>query len=125
MVDELVQRGYRVTWLTHGHLPRRPDYPSGRVGFLSRWSIRGHWHYLRSNLVLYTHGLYGFAKPVPGKVVVNLWHGMPVKQIGIPDGQPAMSASFSVATCSEVSRRTHARVGGSRRPHSRHRPPSK
>ena len=98
-VVDAVQRGYRVTWLTHGQSPRRPGYPPGRVVFLSRWSIRGHWHYLRSNLVLYTHGLYGFAKPVPGKVVVNLWHGMPVKQIGIPDGQPAMSANFSVATC--------------------------
>ncbi|WP_297344289.1 CDP-glycerol glycerophosphotransferase family protein [Amnibacterium sp.] len=50
----------------------------------ARLSVKGLWRYLRAEIVFYTHGLYGDPAPVPGQVIVNLWHGDGVKVNGFP-----------------------------------------
>jgi CDP-glycerol glycerophosphotransferase (TagB/SpsB family) len=99
VLQRLAERGVPAYWLYdrpgQADMARLPDLG---VQSLSRWSFRAQWVYLRSAYVFYTHGLYGYARIPKAKVVVNLWHGMPVKRIGRPDGRQAMAATYTCAT---------------------------
>ena len=53
--------------------------------FVKRDSLQGAWYYLRSKYVFFTHGLYAGSEISKHHVVVNLWHGMPLKNIGLMD----------------------------------------
>jgi CDP-glycerol glycerophosphotransferase (TagB/SpsB family) len=57
-----------------------------RLRIIRKTRMAAVWAYWRSRHVLFTHGLYGFWPTPPGQVVVNLWHGMPLKRIwrGLP-----------------------------------------
>lgn len=46
-------------------------------------SLTGVFYYLRSKYIFYTHGLYRGSKFSSKKIIVNLWHGMPIKDIGL------------------------------------------
>ncbi|MET4003020.1 CDP-glycerol glycerophosphotransferase [Arthrobacter sp. UYCu511] len=52
-----------------------------RVRLMKKNSAKGVYSYLTSQLVLFTHGLFGSIEPVIGKqIYVNLWHGDGIKQ---------------------------------------------
>lgn len=59
-----------------------------RVKIAHRYSVRGVWLYHRSRYVLFTHGCFSAWRPSGRQVVVNVWHGMPLKRIGLLDGKP-------------------------------------
>jgi len=42
---------------------------------VAKRSVVGVWSFLTAEAVFFTHGLFGYPKPVPNKVLVNLWHG--------------------------------------------------
>lgn len=51
-----------------------------------RWSLRGIWWQLRAKVAVICVDLRDLAAPlVRGAVVVNLWHGIPLKRIGADD----------------------------------------
>lgn len=65
----------RVVWLRepdgpHAELPTHP-----RLAVVDKASVPGLWAYLRSEVVFFTHGLYGSPRPSARKPLVNLWHG--------------------------------------------------
>lgn len=65
----------RVVWLReptgpHASLPAHP-----RLVVVDKASLAGLWAYLRSEVVFFTHGLYGSPRPSHRKPLVNLWHG--------------------------------------------------
>jgi CDP-glycerol glycerophosphotransferase (TagB/SpsB family) len=73
-----------------GHVPTR---------FLRLRSLNGIWTYLRAGFVFYTHGaLFNYAPP-RRKLVINLWHGMPIKKIwkGVPGSMLPLS-TFLIST---------------------------
>lgn len=48
-----------------------------------RRSLRGYWLHLRSRWIFHTHGIYRMCTAaLRGRVVVCLWHGMPIKCVG-------------------------------------------
>ncbi|MCE7639650.1 CDP-glycerol glycerophosphotransferase family protein [Vibrio fluvialis] len=51
-------------------------------------SLLALYHILTASEVYYTHGLFDFFRPISKEkqFVVNLWHGMPLKNIGLLDG---------------------------------------
>ncbi len=53
-------------------------HPKG-VRFVS--PLRGVWHFFTSRYFFYSFGKYP-VKPAPNQMVVNLWHGSPLKKIG-------------------------------------------
>jgi CDP-glycerol glycerophosphotransferase len=74
-----------------------------------RSSIAGVWSFLRSNIVFYTHILYGSRLPSPeSQAVINLWHGVALK--GIWRNDPACSRRWNsgvpwatkIVSCSDV-----------------------
>lgn len=54
---------------------------SHRVQMIPKQSLRGIWNYLRARYVFFTHGLYNGVSIPENHIVVNLWHGMPLKSI--------------------------------------------
>jgi CDP-glycerol glycerophosphotransferase (TagB/SpsB family) len=50
--------------------------------FTKKNSIKGLYYYFRSKYVFYTHGMYPGVKIPKNHIVVNLWHGMPLKNFG-------------------------------------------
>ncbi len=55
---------------------------SRQVVIADKRSMRGFVLFLMSHVVFHTHGVYPFVRSSHRRVVVNLWHGMPIKQIG-------------------------------------------
>lgn len=57
-----------------------------KVSILARRSLKGVISMIRARLIFHTHGLALFACRRRGQTIVNLWHGMPLKTIGIFSG---------------------------------------
>lgn len=89
----------QIHWLVHqdpapfAQWQQRRGLGKSRIHFSHLYSLRGIWAYFRASYVFYTHGaLFNYAPP-PGKLVVNLWHGMPIKKIwrGVPGSELPLS----------------------------------
>ena len=66
-------------------------------------SISGFFHYFTGSIIFHTHGLYNFLGLIPNQKKVNLWHGMPIKNIGYldnPNSKNVQVSNFHVATSS-------------------------
>jgi CDP-glycerol glycerophosphotransferase (TagB/SpsB family) len=50
-------------------------------------SFRGIWYYHRAKTILFTHGLFSRWAPHDWQLVINLWHGTPIKNIALLDGK--------------------------------------
>ena|GEM_PF-2721323 len=70
------------------------------VTFVRRHSIKGYWHYLRSEVAFFTHGYYGRVRTKSGKLLVNLWHGEGIKINGAARAtlKPVLPANFVVGS---------------------------
>lgn len=63
---------------------KKPDWLDLDCKIYSKKSIHGVFNIIRARRIYYTHGIFGFFKPINKKkqYVINLWHGMPLKRIG-------------------------------------------
>jgi CDP-glycerol glycerophosphotransferase len=89
----------KIHWLVHqdpapfGEWQQRRGLGNVDIAFSQLYSLRGIWAYFKASYVFYTHGaLFNYAPP-KGKLVVNLWHGMPIKKIwrGVPGSELPLS----------------------------------
>ncbi len=74
-----------------------------KIIFVEKNSIIGLFYYMRSKYVFFTHGLYPQVKFPKTHILVNLWHGMPLKTIGYlddPNNKNVPDATFTIATSS-------------------------
>ena len=82
--------GYKLVWLVLDPKDaKKENIPfemiNDKLVVLSKKSIRGIWYYLTAKYVFFTHGLYSNLKISRQNTVINLWHGMPLKKIGLMD----------------------------------------
>lgn len=78
----LVGRPETAHWI-HDEFVRRRGAEKGHVlEVFPRSALSGYWAYLRSRYVFHTDNVYGFVRCSFRRVVVSLWHGMPIKRIG-------------------------------------------
>lgn len=70
--------------------------------FVKKRSLLAFYHILTASEVYYTHGLFDFFRPISKKkqLVVNLWHGMPLKKIGLLDDGVTRVPRFHVCISS-------------------------
>ena len=61
------------------------DENFNNIQFVEKNSIQGLLYYIRAKYVFFTHGLYPQIKLPHAHVLINLWHGMPLKRIGYLD----------------------------------------
>lgn len=76
LVDNSYQEAYEIVCASNDfyHLDKEND-----VKYVSIY--RGFFYFLTSKYFFYSFGKYPI-KPAPSQMVVNLWHGMPLKKIG-------------------------------------------
>ncbi len=55
------------------------------IKFVKKNSLKGFYHFITSQYIFYTHGLYNGVYFNKKHIIVNLWHGMPLKNIGYLD----------------------------------------
>ena len=95
----------KIFWLVHQEptpfraWQERRGFGHVHVHFVRLYSLSGIWSYLRSGFVFYTHGALFNYSPPRRKLVVNLWHGMPIKKIwqGVP-GSVLPLSTFLIST---------------------------
>lgn len=77
---------------------------SDRYSVVKKNSIRGIYHFLRSKRVYATHGHYPFVTKWPNRrKLINLWHGMPIKAIGLYDEKKLQNSQTSHASIASSS----------------------
>lgn len=82
------QLGYPLVILTTQKQAAMPQWAqAAKVSTCYRYSLKGAWTYHRARFVFYTHGVFSGWPLSPRQRVVNVWHGMPIKRIGLLDGK--------------------------------------
>lgn len=75
--------GHETVWLTSSE---REDHDAAALGIrtLSKSGLRGWWATARAGVIVVTHGLGDVNRyAISGAFVVQLWHGIPLKRIGL------------------------------------------
>ena len=78
-----------LVWLTDQNLSKKKikrlknKNKNNKLLFIRKTSFRGIYHFLSSRIVFFTHIPYFFSQKNLGPTQVNLWHGMPIKKIGV------------------------------------------
>ncbi|HFQ5034197.1 CDP-glycerol glycerophosphotransferase family protein [Vibrio vulnificus] len=83
----------RIVILLNDNHRTIPSWVKDNTITVRKNSIFGLYHILSSKKIYYTHGLFGFFKPLDEstQLVINIWHGMPIKNIGYLDGKKSVS----------------------------------
>lgn len=72
------------------------------VNACKKYSLLSFYYFARARNVFFTHGLYSFVHLRSKDKIVNLWHGMPLKVIGLMDknggGTDPTRADYLIAT---------------------------
>lgn len=76
-------KGHDAVWLTSS-ARERADAAALGIPSISKMSLRGWWETARARVLVVTHGLGDVNRyAVSGGFVVQLWHGIPLKRIGL------------------------------------------
>lgn len=83
--------GQRIVWLTGSDRDDRDAADRG-IPFVRKGSLRGLWATARARVVVVTHGFGDVNRyAVSGAFVVQLWHGIPLKRIGLDSDETLRS----------------------------------
>lgn len=84
--------GHDIVWLTADERQAREARVLG-VAHLPKGSLRAFWRTARARVVVVTHGFGDVNRyAVAGAFVVQLWHGIPLKRIGLDSPETTRSA---------------------------------
>lgn len=92
----------------------RPSWLPAEVELVKKLSLVGVSHLLTARYIYYTHGLFSFFRIVSSQkqLVINLWHGMALKNIGLLDGKGNPPQSHKTICTSEFFQKIHAKAFG-------------
>lgn len=86
--DETMQ--YEIVWLINdSYIPSHIDElkKQFKIKVVKLKSLMGILNYMTSKYVFYTHGALNGIECLDKQIIVNLWHGMPLKNIGYLDNK--------------------------------------
>lgn len=81
----------------------KPNWLSDRCYIVNKNTIAGIYHLVTSKRIYFTHGILNGFKPLSEdkQLIVNLWHGMPLKKIGYMDNKSNFPQfHYTIATSS-------------------------
>ncbi|MCR2763499.1 CDP-glycerol glycerophosphotransferase family protein [Microbacterium sp. zg.B48] len=89
--DEVAAHGHPAVWLV-GSAQQERDAAIRGIPYARKQSLRGFWLTARAGIVVVTHGFGDVNRyAVPGAVIVQLWHGIPLKRIGLDSPETVRS----------------------------------
>jgi len=81
-------KGYELIWLVKDKkLIQKLQKEYKYSKFIYKYSLKGFFYFYTSKYIFITHGIFHGFKRKKQQVVVNLWHGMPLKKIGLDDNK--------------------------------------
>lgn len=85
--------GHEMVWLT-GSAREEADAAALGIPTLPKHSVRGWWATTRAGVIVITHGFGDVNRyAISGAFVVQLWHGIPLKRLGL-DSPVTVQSSF-------------------------------
>lgn len=63
------------------------------IKVIKKNSIAGIYYYHRCKYIFYTHNLFSKYKKNRNKVIINMWHGLPIKKVGLLNGDKLSNIS--------------------------------
>lgn len=65
-----------------------------------KYSLIGLYHFITSRLIVFTHNHIPGIIPVSNQILLNVWHGMPIKDIGLMDNNKGIvpKAHYTIAS---------------------------
>jgi CDP-glycerol glycerophosphotransferase (TagB/SpsB family) len=105
---------HEVVILISGGRTKKPAWVGDRVLIIRKKSIRGIWILLTSSQIFFTHGIFlGFKKiPCSRQKIINMWHGMPLKNVGLLDNKTQVPDSHCVYSTSPFFQKIMSEVFG-------------
>lgn len=92
-----MERLDKVIWSVYNEQDIPPFEDRGKTIFVKKGTLRDFFYGIVSKYIFTTHG--HFVPDVPrNQICVNLWHGMPLKAIGLLDGQPGRKDTLVCST---------------------------
>ena len=107
---ESLPEKYTITWLIHDIKDKNKyielcanninvdNTVLNNILFVNRLSIYGLLQFVKSKYVFFTHGIINDLKVSKNQILVNVWHGMPVKTIGGLASNDITACSYAIAT---------------------------
>jgi CDP-glycerol glycerophosphotransferase len=98
---------YEIVWLVNDSYIPKDIYElqkEFRIKVITLKSLRGILIYMTSKFVFYTHGALNGIECLDKQIIVNLWHGMPLKNIGYLDNKTEEDVAhftYTIATSEE------------------------
>ena len=98
---------YEIVWLVNElYIPSNIDELKKQfnIKVIKLKSLRGILNYMTSKYIFYTHGALNGVECLDKQIVVNLWHGMPLKNIGYLDNKSVEDVAhftYTIATSEE------------------------
>jgi len=91
-----------------------PDWLPSNVRVYKKNSIRGLYHLLTARRIYFTHGIFSFFKLLneERQLVVNLWHGMSFKNVGLLEGERHVVKSHRTLCTSPFFQKLQAKAFG-------------
>ena len=93
--DVAAADGRRAVWLV-GSAREATDAAARGIPSIPKHSLRGFWRTARARVVVVTHGFGDVNRyAVSGAFVVQLWHGIPLKRIGLDSPETTRLPGFA------------------------------
>lgn len=83
-INNQVNKSKKIIWLVE-EVNESVKFNIENVKVVPRKSLKGMFHFFTSKYVFHTTGLYYNMTPAKGQTIISLWHGMPLKTIGLLD----------------------------------------
>jgi CDP-glycerol glycerophosphotransferase len=103
--NEMIKKfSYKIIWLVlknnNNSILIKND---NNTIIVNNYTLKGLYYLLTSRYIFFTHGFFAGHFISQNQILINLWHGMPVKAIGLLDGKRKSDSPFftwTVATSS-------------------------
>ena len=93
--DVAAAEGHRAVWLV-GSAREATDAAARGIPSIPKHSLQGFWRTARARVVVVTHGFGDVNRyAVSGAFVVQLWHGIPLKRIGLDSPETTRLPGFA------------------------------
>lgn len=93
MIENKYNSKYKLIWLIGKEYNKdltdkmKSIKSNKNVTVVYKRSVQGIFNFITSKYVFYTHGMYFNSKIPKNQIVFNLWHGMPLKRLGLLDNK--------------------------------------
>jgi CDP-glycerol glycerophosphotransferase len=85
---------YKIIWIIYNKTNKLGLSKYNNTVIVNYHSLIGLYYFMTSRYVIFTHGLFGEHFISKKQIMINLWHGMPIKAIGRLDDQTKSEVPF-------------------------------